>query len=366
MNVTEDLLRNYIEVFHKTYIDTARQFLQIENLQFLSRFQFSSSGIIGYVSTNFGAGFEYIGETSPGISIQRSSARIEDLFTNAPARVRRLQPMFDISASNIKLIGLTLKGWFPFRLTSQEASVSFTEITFTVGDWSRLVKHAELYGNRTKAFWSEINAVSKAKDEILLALVYLKESEKRSIPVSEYLKTFKEKMVLVLGDYGDDGIKRLKEIKKILIILGYVPICLNEIPDDLHYDLQQKAVAVGSVARFVVMDDSSKSGHLVELQHAQFNRWFLIILRLEGSDGSFMTRGASATSKVILENSYSTDNLHEVLNESVRWAEERIEENKRTMMGVYPWRKDSVQKDTASLKMPIRSYNIHFAHRLGI
>lgn len=347
MNVTEDLLRNYLEVFHKTYIDTAKQFLPKENLQFLSRYLFSSGGIIGYVSTNFGAGFEYIGESYSGISIQRSSARVEDLFTNAPASIRRLQPMLDISASDIKLIGLTLKGSFPFRLTSQEASVSFTDVTFTVGDWSRPVKHAELYGNRTIAFWSEVNAVSKAKDEILLALVYVKESEKRSISVSEYLKTFKEKMVLVLGDYGNDGIKRLEEIKKILIDLGYDPICLNEIPDDLHYDLQQKAVAVGSVSRFVVMDDSSKSGHLVELPHSQYNRWFLIILRLEGSNGSFMTRGASATSKIILEKSYSSANLPEVVNESVRWVEERIKEIGETMKGVYPWRKDLNQINLA-------------------
>ena len=254
--------------------------------------------------------------------------------------------MFDISASDIKLIGLTFNGSFPFRLTSQEASVSFTDVTFKVGDWSRPVKHAELYGNRTIAFWSDVNAVTKAKDEILLAMVYLKGSEKRSVSLSEYLNTFKEKMVLVLGDYGDDGIKRLEEIKKILVDLGYDPISLNEIPDDLHYDLQQKAVAVGSVARFVVMDDSSKSGHLVELPYAQSNRWCLIILRLKGSDGSFMTRGASATSKIILEKSYSSGNLPEVMNESVKWAEERIKEVRETMKVDYPWRKELIQRNS--------------------
>ncbi|MBI2999183.1 MAG: hypothetical protein HYY46_12185 [Deltaproteobacteria bacterium] len=126
----------------------------------------------------------------------------------------------------------------------------------------------------------------RAKDEVLLALVHLRESEKRSIPLSQYLSNYKEKTVLVLGDYGNEGRKRLEEIKGALVQLGYAPLLLDEIPDDLHYDLQQKAVAVGSVARFVVIDDSSKSGHLVEYSHGQINRWILIILRLDSSDGS--------------------------------------------------------------------------------
>jgi len=113
---------------------------------------------------------------------------------------------------------------------------------------------------------------------------------------------------------------------------------LDEIPDDLHYNLEQKAVAIGSVARFVVFDDSSKSGHLVELVHSKINDWLTVILRLEGSKGSFMTRGASSYSRVIRESTYSFANLPEVLSESVQWAEKTIIELELAGMRMYPWR----------------------------
>jgi len=195
-----------------------------------------------------------------------------------------------------------------------------------------------LYGNRTAEFWSEINAVRRAKDEILFALLDLKQAKKWSLSIAEYLRDFKEKTVLVLGDFSVGGRKRLEAIKGAIADLGYDPILLDEIPDDLNYNLEQKAVAVGSVARFVVFDDSSKSGHLVELIHSKINDWVTVILRLEGSKGSFMTRGASSYSKVIRESTYSFVDLPGVLSESVQWAEKTITELKLAGMRMYPWR----------------------------
>lgn len=340
LNVSEALLRRYLEVFHETYKETAAKFLPQEVHQFLVRPRFLSRGITGYLSTNFGAGFEYGPADSSEITIKRSSRRIEDIFTGAPSRIRKMPAMFKIGGSNCFIWGwdTILQGTFPFRLTSEQASVTLFSVEFRVQRWRRVVQYAELYGDRSAAFWSETNAVSRAKDEILVALLYRQEAQKRYVPLADYMNAFKEKTVLLLGDYSSDGRVRLEEIKAGLMELGYAPIILDEVPDHLDYDLAQKAVAVGSVARFVVFDDSSKSGHLAETDLAQINRWIVIVLRLERSAGSFMTRGMSHTSRVILEKTYTSLNLREVLTESAQWAEQRIAELRKGRAGVYPWR----------------------------
>ena len=118
---------------------------------------------------------------------------------------------------------------------------------------------------------------------------------------------------------------------------------LDEIPEDLDYNLPQKANAVGSVVRFIVIDDSSKSGHLIEFELARQNQWVTIVLRLEGSEGTFMTHLASAYSKVITEAVYLPDNLSEVLGDKVSWAEGIITTLRRAGVKAYPWKKNLIE-----------------------
>jgi len=193
VNVTEDLLRRYIEEFNNTFLETARTFLPKESRELLFRYPLVQGNIIGYVSTQFGTGFEYLGQGSSRITTRRSSRRIEALFTGAPVRVRRLQPLLQIRGSNVILAEVTIDGRFPFRLTSEKASVRLIKVRFTAEGWSRDVAYAELYGNRTAEFWSKVNAVRRAKDEILLAILDLKQAKKRSLSIAEYLRELRKK-----------------------------------------------------------------------------------------------------------------------------------------------------------------------------
>ena len=123
---------------------------------------------------------------------------------------------------------------------------------------------------------------------------------------------------------------------------------VKDIPDDFRYNLIQKAVAIGSVSRFVVVDDSSKSGHLAELPEALRNDWITVILRMRGSEPSFLTRGASVTSSVVLEREYVVDKLRATMEEGVQWAEARVEELSLTFASLYPWRKEPDAGGTAA------------------
>jgi hypothetical protein len=344
VNVTNEMLNHYIEVFNETFLSTGRHFLSEETLKSLERYPLIQGGITGYISTQFGLAIEYLGEESSGITIINSTSRIEDFFLRAPSRVRKLP------TTGVKMGGgtctferVTFKEIFPFRITSENAFLRLIDVQCTALGWSRLVQFAEVYGNRRAEFWSEVKAVSRAKDEILIALNDLRQSEKKVISVSEYLKVFKQKSVLILGDYSPKGRERLVAIGDGIAHLGYNPIFLDNIPDDFHYDLQQKAVAIASVSRFIIIDDSSKSGHLVEFKDVQYNRWVTIILRLEGSESTLMTHGASSYSKVIFEKTYSFENLSEILRESVRLAEKTIQELNIQFPILYPWGVQTLQ-----------------------
>jgi hypothetical protein len=99
-----------------------------------------------------------------------------------------------------------------------------------------------------------------------------------------------------------------------------------------------KAVAIGSVSRFIVVDDSSKSGHLAELPEALRNNWITVILRMCGSEPSFLSRGVSVTSSVVLEREYTADTLRITLEEGVRWAEAKVGDLSTAFAQLYPWR----------------------------
>ncbi len=341
-NVTDDQLRRYLSRYREVYKATVEQFFSPDERTLLQRYSLLDGGIVGYVSTQFGAGFEYLGDASPGLSVRVHSSRVEHLFAGAPARVRKSRAvMIAVAGHNVTVQGLTLEGAFPFRLTSEEADVRFIDVRFRAGAWVRDVVWAELYGNRSAEFWTEARAEERARgaDELMIALFQLKEARKRSLSPDQYLAVFRQRHVLLLGDYGDEGAARLAAIGQVLTEVGYVTIMLKDLPDDPYMTLPQKASAFASISRFIVVDDSSKSGHLVEFAQVRAQEWVTLVLRLKGSDSSFMSKGASATSAVVHEADYETGSLRNALLEGVTWAEAKLVELKRVLADTYPWRK---------------------------
>jgi hypothetical protein len=340
-------MRTYLDTFHKTYRETANQFLSGENRAQLGRYPLVGGRVIGYVSTQFGAGIEYEGGQLSETIVRRHSSTVDDMFLNAPPFVRKAQAVgVGIQdSSNITLTRIRMVNLRPFRFQGEASSLRMTDCDFSFGNWTRKVLLAELYGNRTGEFWSETWAVRRAKDEILVALSDVAAATRRGLELDESLRRFKEKTVLVLGDYANDGKLRLDAICELLANAEYAPVLVKDVGDLPGQDLQQKVVALGSVARFVVVDDSSKSGHMVELARAQENRWLTIILRQQGSQGSFMTRAASATSTVIYEADYANDTLAEILKTAFAWAEERIIALNRTYTREYPWLRPDKQTE---------------------
>lgn len=338
MNVTGEGLRSYIETFHRCLDDSAREYLPADHQSDLFHLALLPAEITGYVSTQFGVAIEYKRAAQTSIQIVRGSARVEDLFVQAPSRMRNVGPAFRLGGPGCGIAKLTLSGAFPFRLTSIDASVSFEDVAFEIGPWNRVVQFAQVFGNRSAAEWSVGKAESKAKDEVLAALLQLSRAHDRKITISEYIEDCKSRIVLVLGDYDHEGLPRIQALSASLVACGYEPILVKDIPDHPHHDLAQKVVAIGSISRFVVIDDSSKSGHLLEVQLCKQNTWVTVLLRADGVGGSWMTAGASHASNVIREMAYDAKSPDEAVRGAAEWAEAKLGELQRKFESTYPWR----------------------------
>jgi hypothetical protein len=123
-NVTDTEFKEYLQVFHNTLQSTADRFLDEQHKSQLTHLANLPSRIVGYVSTQFGVGFEYLDSESTTIEVVRGSSRVEDLFFQAPRRLREGASFMAIQGKNVTLKGGTYDGAFPFRLTSDEASVT--------------------------------------------------------------------------------------------------------------------------------------------------------------------------------------------------------------------------------------------------
>lgn len=343
MNVTEDGIKKYIDVFYETLNEEAERFFSVEEKHQIFHLSLLPAKITCFVSTKFGVAIEYSKSESTKVESIRGSGRIEYLFTGAPKRLQKIGPLFNIAGASCHISKLTLADGFPFLLSKDDASVFFSEARFSCEalKWSRDIEYAEIYANRLAETWSKDVAKNKAKDEILSALFIKQEAERNEKDIYEYLDGFREKSVLLLGSHGDAGDARLDAIEASLIKNGYSPVLIKNVPDIEHYDIPQKVTAVGSICKFVVIDDSSPSGHLTEVEICRANRWTTIMLRENGVGSSWMSAGASITSSVMCEEVYTAESLDSVVEKTTSWAESKIEQLKKQLNELYPWRKSS-------------------------
>jgi hypothetical protein len=336
--LSESTLKAYLESLLAMLKERAERFLPLDAVDSLiPQLALARTGIRAIVSTNFGVGWDYTADADGAISVDRSSSRIEHALFEAPASVRRTGPMIRIEGRDTSIEGLTLEGAFPIQLHGPDSSVRLRDVRFVVGRWRRIVELAELYGNRAPDRWTAERARSDAIDRVLLALWAIRQAPSDE-SLGETLHRLRDRLAIVLGDFSDTGRQRLATIIREVRAHGWEAVTLEDVPDFPDLDLQQKAVALCALAQFVVVDDSSRSGHLVELPLVQANRWVTVILREKGSAGTLMTRGVSATSKVIHEAEYDETTVAGVIADAMQWVSTTKAGLRNFYGGLYPHR----------------------------
>lgn len=337
-NVTEEGLRLFVETFHRVLDETASANLDPDHKRQLLHVSLLPARITAYVSTQLGVAVEYVAATETSISVVKGSSRVEDLLVRAPHALKNTGPMFNITGPNTSIVGGTLEGAFPFRLTQPNSAVSLKNVRFRAGPWARVIAFGEVWANRASEHWTVDRATLRAKDEVLAAAVEVMRARQRNLSVGEYVAQFKTKTVLVLGAYDEAGIARLRAIAEALASLGYGPLLVKDVPDHPHQDLAQKISAIGAIARFVIIDDSAKSGHLIEAQICKQHCWVTALMRAGGVPSTWMTAGFSTSSRVILEVGYEASQPMPAVEGVCRWAEQKLQELEATFTDTYPWR----------------------------
>jgi hypothetical protein len=331
-NVTAAEFERYLLAYRTTLTERCDRFIGSDPGELLPENWYLHQTLVGYVSTSKGVAFEWT-DGPEATKIQRGSAEVERLLFAYPNRVGKMKPFFLLEANGVEIHGGKWTNGKPLELVEGGSAV-LDRMQFEVGGWQRTIHYAELFFDRNADSWTEADAVSRASEKVLVALVQKHDAERRSIGLGDYLQIFKERMVLVLGAYEESGLERLGVIRRTLESLGYSPVLLKDVEDYPEYDLEQKLVAIGSVARFVVIDDSEPSGHLAEFVRVRDNRWITALLRVEGVASSFVTAGASIDTNVIREFHFG----EEAVREAAEWAEQAVEERADQLQRVYPWR----------------------------
>ena len=334
-HVSESEIRAYLETFHNVYVDVATSKLPEDLRNRLARFSQLSRGCLGYVSTQFGAGYEYIDR--PGVHITRGSSRIEDLLFEAPKALRSVGPMCKILNASWTLAYLTLEGAFPLRLVGDDSSVRLIRIRAKTGRWVHDIEWAEIFGCRSSQFWSAEMATRRALEELLVGTVDVREMERRSLDLGSFLSRYRQQHVLVLGNFRS-GRDQLTTLRSHLDDLGYIPVLADEIPDIREQSLKQKILSLLIACRFIVVEDSTPAGQLFELSYADIAKVVTVVLRQSGQHSSWMTDGISTGSSVIREFEYDRENIQAVMEEAVQWAEGQIRELGTKFDEKYPWR----------------------------
>jgi hypothetical protein len=203
--------------------------------------------------------------------------------------------------------------------------------------WTLGTSRLEFYGDRTADSWTAARATERAKDEVLSALFELERAHRKGISLKEYYARHRESTVLILGSYSSAGIQRLRTLERAVADLGYEPVLISDVPDQPAQTLEQKVVMVGSLSRFVLIDDAEKSGHLTELPLCKANGWITVVLRPDGHASSAMSAAASVLSNVICELSYEPNAIESVLPEAIQWAEAKHSEIGLRIRAAYPW-----------------------------
>ncbi|MGH7572308.1 MAG: hypothetical protein ACREMK_10735 [Gemmatimonadota bacterium] len=344
---TKDMFENYFAELHGSYRGIVDDHLSENDQRFLAgRFTRLTRPVVCYVSSTHGSGYEYVsGESHSITDLVISHFRIEDLLLGHPRDVRRwgargygaITP-----GANWHIENIHFEDSYPFRLELRRSSIRIVNCHFeALGWWHRDIDYAEMNGDNRGSVWTTNKAMEKGRTEahkdVAQLLTSIRRAEKLDVSLSTYWERFNKKVVLVLGDYGTRGRKRLKLITTSLTELGYDPLLLEDCPDiGHHFTLERKLLSIAPIVRFIVVDDSSKAGHNFEMPIVRNMQRPFAVLRLEGSKGSYMTHGMGELSRVIREWVYTKDGIRDTIKEAVEWAEGLID-GLQSISQSYPW-----------------------------
>jgi len=164
--------------------------------------------------------------------------------------------------------------------------------------------------------------------------------EVESLPPTDipaFLQMAKKKLVLLLGKDTGQGLDRLQAIRKFVEAHGYQCQLIKEMPEHSEMGLIGKVLFSALSSRFVIIENSTASGHLYEIPFVRMAECVIAIMQREGEGATWMTEDMISKHPLLKKFQYTDDSLSSSVDEAIYWAEQRIAENIKANRGSWPW-----------------------------
>lgn len=339
-NVTDDQLRTFLDLFFRHIADLSVEFLPGHAHQ-LFHTSHLPARIIGYNSNRYGVGFEMRRAPVTSIEVIHGDERVEDLvWADAPRNLRDREPPFILEdCQTVLIMNFTIEGSLPIRLAGDSDNITLVNVTTaSPGGYERHIDLLSLSSRRHAELWTPERAVAGAAAEVLAASAELRLAQTAALSIEDFVRQRKEGMVLLLGSYQGDGDARLARIADSLRRLDYEPFRVADIPDYPSQSLQQKVAMLGNLARFVIIDDTDPSGHLVEMSIVASNNWITVSLQGHGRPTTYMVEESAIFHPTFRALPFDSSNPDPAIREAVGWAEQQFATVARAFNDAYPWR----------------------------
>lgn len=156
--------------------------------------------------------------------------------------------------------------------------------------------------------------------------------------VQTLMKSHQE-VVTVFGRDNGKWLKRLRRIQKHVQSMGLRAVLIRDISDQRQQTLEEKAMFWALSSRFVILEDSVPTGHLIELKDLQVNRVTTVVLREKGCGSTYMSAALDVDFRFMHELTYTPGTLHRTVEKAVKWAKKFVESKSRRLDHEYrSWR----------------------------
>jgi len=138
----------------------------------------------------------------------------------------------------------------------------------------------------------------------------------------------KAKTTLVLGSYGNEGIKRLRFIEGHLFRLGYDPVLIADYQSSPE-SLESKVLSFMTLSRFAIYEATFPSGGIDEFRICKDNEVITAVLHENGRMATSMQSHYGHGHNFIKFFPYEKDSLADVLREAAKWAESVVDDTEK-------------------------------------
>jgi hypothetical protein len=143
--------------------------------------------------------------------------------------------------------------------------------------------------------------------------------------ISEWENGLNSKRVLLLGpDSNKERMAHLESIGRLIEDYNYQCIIMKNVPDESHSNLEEKFKKLVNESRFVIVENSEASGHLVEIGEIE-NTKIIALIRKTGTISTKMVEDYGKGNADIKTSFYDdTSSLKKAVREIAQWAETRV------------------------------------------